>query len=834
MLESFFQDIRVGLRVLVKEKNFCALAVTVLALGICAVTTQFAVVEGVMLRGFSFPRAEELVDVLLVDPTDFKPTNFNQRITTTDFVELKAQQKSFAGFVAYLNGSTVNLTYQGKPQRYTGGYITHDFFRVLGVAPALGRDFLPEDDRPGVAKAVILSDALWKKDFGGDARVLGQTVRVNGRAGTIIGVMPPRFTFPANEQVWLPVNTEFPPKARNDRTIQTVQIIGRLKPGVTMAQANAEMTALAKHFAETYPEDKAYSLGWVRPLIHSFVDGTTPGLLYTMFALCVGVLVIACVNVMNMQFARATIRAKELAIRSSLGATRTRLIRQMLTESLLLASLGALIGVGLSLWTIDWIDASLRALPNPPPSWIVFQLDAQVLTFVVGAAVLSAVLSGLLPAWMASRANAVEVLKESGRGHTGRFIGAVTRGLVIIQIVVTCIVLIASLLQAQSIVRQQHLDFGYDTGSLLSARLGLMEGDYPTNESRVVFHEKLLRELRANPEFAQSALTFRFQMLFAGNGRIELEGQKYADDKDRPDVNFENVSDGFFATTGQRLLDGRDFTPEDNDLREPVAVINASFAKKYFGKENPIGRRFRPAWNNGRFVDPWRKIVGVVSDVRMLAPFPSKRDNSGFYVPLNAFIYANGEPAINGLQFVTIVVRPRGGARPESLDLALRRTVAKVDPNLPLYFVATPRTNLGAQLGQLRVVSVLFTAFGVVAVVLASVGLYGLTSFAVSQRTQEFGIRMALGADQGLILRMVLGQAALQVALGLAAGLALTLLISVLGEKGLQSFLFQTSPRDPLTYAAVSVLLTLVALIATFFPARRATKVDPMTALRAE
>ncbi len=834
IVETIFQDLRIGLRVLIKEKSFCALAITVLALGICAVSTQFSIVNGVMLRGFSFPHPEQLVDVQLVDPTDFSPFNFNSRVTSQDFYDLKEQQKSYSAFVAYLNGSTVNLTYHGAPKRYQGGYITHDFFRVLGVAPALGRDFLPEDDRPGVEKAVILSDALWKHDFGGDSQVIGQAIRVNGRAGVVIGVMPPKFSFPANEQLWIPVNTEFPPRPRNDRNSNTVSVIGRLKPGVTIEQANAEMTMLARQFAAQFPENKQYSLGWVRPLIDSFTGAQLEGLLWTMLAFCVGVLVIACVNVMNMQFARATLRAKELAIRSSLGATRARLVRQMLTESLLVAGLGAILGVGFSFWTTDWLDALIRNTSNPPPSWMTFSIDGWVLAFAVLATVVSALLSGLMPAWMASRATAAEVLKDSGRGNTGRTIGFVTRGLVVLQILVTCVLLIGSLLQVQSIVRQQHIDYGYDIDGVFSARLGLMEGDYPTNEARVAFFEKLLRQLRANPEFDQVSLTNRFQMVFSGNGAIEIEGRQYQNDKDRPQANFENVTDGYFATTRQKLIEGRDFTSEDDDPREPVAVVNATFAKKFFGNESALGRRFRPVNTSGTVFDPWRRIIGVVPDVRMLGPFPNKNDNTGYYTPFTGFVYGDGKPVVNGLQFATILMRPHPGARPESLNAAVQRTVSKVDPNLPLYFTATPKTNIDGFLGQVKVVAVMFSVFGAVAIVLASVGLYGVTSFAVSQRTQEFGIRMALGADQARILRMVLRQAVWQLAIGLSLGLGLSLVIAILGDSGIRNFLFQISPRDPVTYVAVSLLLILVALLSTFVPARRATKVDPMIALRAE
>jgi predicted permease len=350
----------------------------------------------------------------------------------------------------------------------------------------------------------------------------------------------------------------------------------------------------------------------------------------------------------------------------------------------------------------------------------------------------------------------------------------------------------------------------------------------------VLFFQKLIRELRTNSEYSQVALTNRFQMVFSGNGSIELEGKQYKDDKDRPQANFENVTDGYFATTGQKLLEGRDFTMDDNDVKQPVAIVNATFAQEHFGHESPLGRRFRPVGNNGTLFDPWRTIIGVVSDVRMLPPFPTKNDNAGYYTPFTGFVYGDGKPVINGLQFATILLKTRGESRPEAFAASLQRVVSRVDPNLPLYFVATPRTNIAGFIGQVRVVAIMFTVFGAVAVVLASVGLYGVTSFSVNQRTQEFGIRMALGADNRLILGMVLKQGAWQLAFGLGLGLGLSLLIAYIGASGISNFLFQVSPHDPLTYAAVAVLLALVSFVATFVPARRATRVDPMVALRAE
>lgn len=833
-IDSLVQDLRVGFRILIKEKGFCALAVAVLAIGIGTVTTQFAVVNGSLLRGFAFPRGEELLDVRFVDPANFKPNDFNSRMTTTDFAELKAEATSFESLVAFLNGSTVNLSYNGTPQRLQGGYVTHDFFRTLGVAPAVGRDFLPEDDRPGATQAIILSDTIWKRDFGGRTSVINQAVRVNGRAGVIIGVMPPKFQFPQNEQLWIPVNTEFPVRPRNDRNINFVDVIGRLKPGVSIDQAQAEVTTIAQRFAAAYPENQTYSRGYVRSLIQSFTGGQIATILYTMLAFCLGVLLIACVNVMNMQFARAALRSKELAIRSSLGASRTRLVRQMLTESLLLSSLGATLGMGLAVWATDWVNAAVHNGPNPPPSWMQFTIDPPVLIFVVLATMLSALISGLLPALAASRSGAADVLKDSGRGNTGRLIGGISRALVVVQIGVTCILLIGALLQVQSISRQAHVDHGYDTQSLLSARLGLMKGDYPTNESRVVFFEKLLRTLRAQGDIESVALTNRMQMVYSGDGTIEIEGKTYVDDHDRPNANFEMVSDGYFVTTKQRLLMGRDLTADDNDLKQPVAVVNATFARKHFGNESPIGRRFRPAWNNGRFVDPWRTIVGVVSDVRMLPPQSSRTDNSGYYVPFTTSIYSDGQPVINGLQFATILVKPRGDARPEAFDPTLRRIVAQVDANLPLYFVASPHTNLDAPLATMRIVALMFAVFGGIATILASVGLYGITSFVVNQRTQEFGIRMALGAAPRTILAMVLRQGAWQVGLGLGGGILLAVTVTILGGAEVSNVVMMVNPRDPLTYMAVAILLTLVSLLATLVPARRATRVDPMIALRAE
>jgi putative ABC transport system permease protein len=841
LLQNLLQDVRIGFRVLLKERSFCLLAVFVLALGIGGVTTMFSVINGTMLRGFSYPNADRMAGLQIIDVTqkNANVNGFGSQIFALDYEAIREQQKSFDLLAAYINGATVNVTSNGTPQRYTGAYVSADFFRVLGVGPIIGRDFTARDDRAGAEKVALISHQLWQRDFGSSPDIVGKGIRINGKPATIVGVMPAGFSFPVNEQIWIPLYGEYPPSPRNSPNAQgnIPAVLGLIKRDVAFDQATAELTTIARQLADAFPDtNKKFNTALVEPLIKTFTPPVIAGLLWTMLAFCAGILLIACVNVMNMQFARAALRAKELAVRSSLGATRFRLIRQMLTESLLLALVGAALGIAVALWATDYLTAATHNQANPIPAYITFDVDGRVLLFVVAAAVLSALASGLIPAWIASRASAVEALKESGRGNTGRAIGLITRGLVVVQIVVTSVLLIGSLLQLQSIMRQQHIEYGYDTNGLLAARMALMDGDYPTPEARKLFFDRLLRELRASSDFEAAALTNRFRMTFSGNGKIELEGRAYrTDDSDRPTANFEQVSEGYFDTLDAKIREGRDFSRDDTDAKLPVAIVNAAFARKHFGQESAIGRRFRTVGNNGRLFGPWRTIVGVVATVRMQAPFNQPNvDDTGFYVPYFSAVFGPAQPGPVSQQFATVLVRPHGTGRAHAVATALQLTVNKVDPNLPLYFVGTPKENQDTFLAQNRIIALMFSVFGLVAVMLASVGLYGVMSFSVNQRTQEFGIRMALGADTNRILQMVLRQGAFQLALGLALGLGLALVIGLIGRDGIANALFQVSPRDPLTFVAVSLLLTVVAFFATLVPARRATRVDPMVALRAE
>ncbi len=836
MLETSVQDVKLGFRMLRRDRIFAAIAIAVLAIGICAVATQFSVVDAVFLRGFSFPNADRMVSVQLVDPTRTSPFGNFSQVLGLDYVEMQQHQTTLERMAAYINGATVNLTIDGRAQRFTGAYVTEDFLRVLGVHPLLGRDFETADNAAGAPKVAIIGYDIWQRDLGGDPKVIGKAVRVNGKPATIVGVMAAGFGFPQNEQLWIPLFNEYPPAARNDPNANSLAVMAARKPTVTIERAQAEFDLFAKRFATAYPDtNKAFNAGVVEPLIDTFTPRQLRGLMFTMLGFCVGVLVLACVNVMNMQFARAALRARELAIRSSLGAARWRLIRQMLTENSLVAAIGAVLGIAGAYWTTHILMDVTHGGTNPIPSFIVFRINGAVLACVAGAAAFSALVSGLVPAYVASRANASTVLKDAGRGSSSRALGLVNRGLVVFQIVVTSILLIGSALQLQSIRRQQQADMGFDTKSLLSARVALMEGSYPDSAHKKAFFEHALQALRANPAYEQAAFTTRFQMIFANAAPIEIEGRQYGDPKDRPNANFENVSTGYFQSLGVKVIDGRDFTDGDSDQKMPVAVVTSGFAEKHFGHQSAVGHRFRVTDPNGKVFSPWRTIVGVTSNVRMTGPFNNPLvDGTGFFVPF--YDSPVGAPAAEPVapQFATLVVRPRPGQAATSLAAGLLRDVAKLDPDLPLYFVGTPEANLDGILAQNRVIATMFSIFGLIAVLLSAVGLYGVMSFSVNQRRQEFGTRMVLGADSARILRMVLTQGFVQLAIGLTIGLSLALVIARVGGDGIRQALFQVSPNDPLIFLAVSLLITLVAFLATIVPARRATRVDPAVAMRAQ
>jgi putative ABC transport system permease protein len=833
MFESFWQDIRIGFRVLLKEKSFCFLAVLVLGLGICGVTTQFTIVNGLVLRGFSFPHPEQLMSVGLIDPQASAQNNnfgIGNIPTAQDFEDLRGAQQSFSQMAGYLSGSTINVTYENNPQRYTGAYITEDLFKIIGVSPIMGRDFTAEDNKAGAGKVTILGNEIWKRDFNGDPNIVGQGVIINGKAATVIGVMPPNFKFPISDELWVPLYNEYPPVPRGDLRLgannNAPAVMGRLKPGVSIDQANAEFIGLARRLAQENPKtNSALVSASVQPLQNALTGVQLRQQVWAMLAAVILVLFIACVNVMNMQFGRAALRAKEIAIRGALGATRWRIVRQMLTESFVVASLGAIAGVMLAFWAVDMFVRATSALPFPLPYWVQFKIDGPVLAFTLALTLLATILSGLAPALVISKGNAAEIMKEGGRGNSSRLVNAITRVLVIGQIALTAALLIVAILQIKSIRNQLNLAYGYDENAIYAARMGLMEGAYPNPDTRREFFRRAVRVLRDNPQFDSAAMSSRFRMTFDGQGQFEVDGQKYMTDRDRPRGNFESVSDNYFTTLGLKVLEGRDFTIDDSDAKQPVALVNTSFARKYYGRESAIGHRIR-IFNPGN-PQRWRTIVGVVPDTLMQGPFDQQTDSTGFFLPL-----LGADPAP---QFCTILVRPRSGQRADTLGPALKKAVAELDSNLPTYFPGTPAGFHQEVLGGNRIIATLFSIFGVVAFILSAVGLYGVMTFSVNQRRQEIGIRMALGADAARIFRMVMTQGAWQLAIGLVLGAGgAALLLGVLAAAALRNILFKVNALEPSIYLAVAGVLTFVAALSCFVPARRATRVNPMVALRTE
>ena len=833
MLESFLQDIRIGFRVLLKEKSFCFLAVLVLGLGICGVTTQFTVVNGLVLRGFSFPHPEQLMSVGLIDPQASAQNNnfgIGNIPTAQDYEDLRVAQQSFSQMAGYLSGSTINVTYKNNPQRYTGAYVTEDLFKIIGVSPIMGRDFTAEDNKPGAGKVTILGNEIWKRDFNGDPNIVGQGVRINGKAATIIGVMPPNFKFPISDELWVPLYNEFPPEPRGDLRLgannNAPAVMGRLKPGVSIDQANAEFVGLARRLAQENPKTNSTLVSAsVQPLLNAMTGVQLRQQVWAMLAAVILVLLIACVNVMNMQFGRAALRAKEVAIRGALGATRWRIVRQMLTESFVVAALGAVAGVMLAFWTVDMFVRATSALPFPLPYWVQFKIDGPVLALTLALTLLATIVSGLAPALVIARGNAAEIMKEGGRGNSSRLVNAITRVLVIGQIALTAALLIVATLQIKSIRNQLNLTYGYDENAIYAARMGLMEGAYPNPDTRREFFRRAVRALRDNAQFDSAAMSSRFRMTFDAQGQFEVDGQKYMTDRDRPRGNFESVSENYFTTLGLKVLEGRDFSIDDSDAKQPVALVNASFARKHFGRESAIGHRIR-IFNPGNPL-PWRTIVGVVPDTLMQGPFDQQTDSTGFFLPL-----LGADPAP---QFCTILVRPRPGQRADTLGPVLKNAVAELDSNLPTYFPGTPARFHQEVLGGNRIIATLFSIFGVVAFILSAVGLYGVMTFSVNQRRQEFGIRMALGADAARIFRMVMSQGAWQLAIGLILGAGgAALLLGVMAATAMRNLLFKVNALEPSIYLAVAGLLTFVAALSCFVPARRATRVNPMVALRTE
>ncbi|MCA1627989.1 MAG: ABC transporter permease [Acidobacteria bacterium] len=803
-MKTLWQDTRYGLRTLLAKPGFTLVAVITLALGIGATSTIFSFVNGILLRPLPYQDSERLV---LIDETAVKRGNSSMGVSFPNFVDWREQNQVFAGVAAYDDRSFA-LTGGGEPEQLSGAIVSDNTFEILGVKPMLGRTFRPEEDGPDQSDVAILSHGLWERRFGANSGIIGQSIVVNNRARTVIGVMPLGFKFPETAELWIPLTPEMKGWTRNDHGISAV---GRLKPGVTLEQAQADMNAVARRIEEQHPVTNEGMGVNLIPLRDGLVGDYRKALLLLLGVVGL-VLAVACANVANLLLARASVRQRELAVRAALGASRWRVFRQLLTESLLLGVTGGVLGLLLALWGLDLL---LAAIPVDLPFWMKFNLDWRVLGFAAGMSLLTSLIFGVAPALQAARIDLNETLKEGGRGGAGASRHRLRRALVIAEVALSLILLISAGLMTRSFLRLQQVNPGLNAENVLTLRVSLPSAKYDMPEKRQDFFKQLLERTRALPG-VQSAGAISYLPLSGGGwGRsLTVEDHPVLSVGQAPSINHCVITPDYFRAMGITLLTGRDFTDADARDAAKVTIIDERLAREYWPLESPLGKRVRfgPPEDN----EPWHTIVGVVGEVKHESLNLTRRKS--VYLP-------HAQVSIGGM---ALAVRTQ--ANPESLAAAVRNQVKELDPNQPVTAVRTMSEVISRSVWQPRLYAILFGVFAAVALLLASVGIYGVMSYAVTQRTHEIGIRMALGAQRGDVLRLIIRQgmwlALVGVGIGVLASLALTRLM--------QSLLFGVGATDPVTFAGVTVLLAAAALIACYVPARRATKVDPMVALRYE
>jgi predicted permease len=808
-MRQLWPDLRSGVRMLGRYPTLSMAAVLTFGLGIGLSTTVFSVVNGGLFKGLPLPNADRLMALLVSAPA----RNIDRApVSVHDLAVWQERQTVFEAFGAF-SQSAINLSADDdRPERYSAGLLTVGAFEALATEPILGRGFRRGEDRPGADPVILLSYEVWRDRFRGSPDVLGRTVAANGIKRTIVGVMPERFGFPILERLWIPLEVD--PLATARGKGPSYRVIARLEPGVRVAEARAEAAAI---FATLAREHAATNDGLepeVLPYVEMILGTEIHAMLYTMLGAGIGVLLIACVNVSNLLLARASLRQREVAVRLAIGASRARVIAQMLTEVVVLALGGAALGMLLSIAAMQWFVASMQI--NPPPFWITFELDYRVLLFVAAVTASASLFAGLLPAIQATRTNVAAAVKDDSRGATGFRIGRFSGALVVAEVAVSCALLIASGLMIKSVVQLRNVPMPFAVQDVLTARINLPRTDYPDAASCVRFYEELLPRLQTVP--GVEAATLSDGLPAAGNGTlaIQIDGRAYATDRDYPVVREGIVTPGYFETF-QTPVRGRAFLPSDRADSLPVAMINESFVRAYFAGGDPLGRRIKRGRADSK--EPWLTIVGVVPDLLMQGIGNQNQSPAGYYIPIAQSDVTN---------FVSIALRSR--VDPGTLAVGLRATVAALDDRLAIYDVRSMSDVIRRQTWFYTVFGTFFMAFGCVALLLAVAGLYGVMSFAVTQRTREMGIRAALGARGGQLVRLVMTRALVQLAFGLALGLALGLLAA----GPLQPILYEVAPRDPLVLATVPLALAAASLLASFLPARRAAGVDPVIALAAE
>jgi len=811
-MQTLWQDLRYGARMLVKKPVFTLVAILTLALGIGANTAIFTVINAALLRPLPYEGAERLVVVATTmrrDTVEVRSTSY------PDFVDWRDQNTVFERIAAHA-ATSFNLTSGAGPERVDGELVSADYFPLLRARAAFGRTFLPEEDRaPDARRVALVGHSLWQRRFGGSAALLGQTIQLNDTDYTVVGIMPEGFRGVSDEaEIWLPmmmVSSVRPVSILQARNQRWQGAVARLKPGVTLAQAQTEMDLIMRRSEQTYPDSNRNRGARVTPLQEQFF-GDLQLTLWILLGAVGCVLLVACANVANLQLQRAAGRASEMSVRLALGATPQRLIRQLLTESLLMALIGGALGILLALWSVDFL---IKLSPVTFPSFVKLTVDGRVLGFSLLISVLTGAMSGLAPALQAAKPALNESLKAGGRNASGglgrnRLLGS----LVVSEIALALTLLIGAGLMIRSLQRLQAVDPGFNAERLLTMRVSLPSQRYQRDQI-IAFSQQLRDRLQALPGAQSVALSSDLPLGGSTSaGPIELEDRHEEPAGGEIRMYRHRVTPGFFSTLGIPLVKGRDFTADDHAQAPGVVIISEAMARRYWPNEDPIGKRLRETGQGA----PWLSIVGVAGEVKYRGLPQNPNTDPDVYFPL-----LQGQ---SGSLFLAI----RSGIDPNSLVATVRGVLRKLDPDLPAYDVATMEDQVADQTTQSRLGAWLLSLFGVLALTLAAVGIYSVMAYAVEQRSREIGVRVALGARASDVLKMVIGQgmrlALLGVALGLGASLALTQLMKRL--------LFGVTAADPLTYGALALLLTLVALLACFVPARRATKVDPIIALRFE
>jgi putative ABC transport system permease protein len=804
-MSAIARDIRYGSRSLRKHLGLSSVAVFALTLGIGLTTMMFSIVYGALMRGLPFRDADRIV---LVFEQNLARNFQRMDVSIHDYTDIRAQQQSFSEIGAFYSG-TVNVSGTEKAERYMGTWATASVFDVAGVKPILGRTFRPGEDAPGGERVAILGYSMWQNRFGGDPAIIGKSLRANSVPYTIVGVMPDRYAFPGDGALWMPLQLD--PLALKRGEGEHLGVVGKLKAGVSMDAANADINTIARRIATDHKEQNE----GVSATVMTFVDGQLGPqprqLLYTMLGAVFFVLLIACANVANLLLDRAAHRTKEVGIRTALGASRAAVVRQFLTEALVLAVLGTICGVATAYFGIGAFNRAIA--DTQPPSWIDIRLHPPVLLFAVGTALLATLASGLLPALQASRADINDVLKDDSRGSSSFRIGRLSRVLVVFEIALSCGLLVAAGLMIKSVSNIRNIDTGFTTTNVFTARVGF-PATYTDTTAQRQFFEQLERRLTTLPGAQSAGLASSLPGVGTGDNTFGIEGKSYAKDADYPTASTNTVSSGFFPTFGLKALEGRLFTTADRLEAVPTAIVNQAFAAKYFSGADPIGRRIRMGGSHS--TAPWLTIVGVVPNT--FSGDPERLRPPFIYLPL----------AQHHTNFISMAVHTTGA--PMSLTPQVREVVASLNRDIPIYWVYSMTEALARPLWFIRVFGTMFMIFGGIALFLAAVGLYAVMSFSIGRRTRELGIRMALGAKAGDVVRMVVGQGTWQLVIGMVAGIALALGMAQV----MKVVLFDVPPRDPATFAAVVSVLTVSGLLACLVPAYRATRVDPLLALRSD